>query len=80
MLNKLFIGLIKFYKKHVSSGLKTSCAYTPTCSVYAIDALKKHSFFYASGLIIFRLLRCNPLSQGGLDPVPDRKSDVKWLI
>lgn len=80
MLNKLFIKLIEFYKKHVSSGLKTSCAYTPTCSTYALDAFKKFSFLHAFILVIYRLLRCNPLSAGGLDPVPDRKSDLKWLI
>ncbi|MBP5177736.1 MAG: membrane protein insertion efficiency factor YidD [Clostridia bacterium] len=80
MLNKLFIALIKFYKKHVSSGLKTSCAYTPTCSTYALEAFKRFDFFRAFGLVIYRLLRCNPLSSGGLDPVPDKKSDLVWLI
>lgn len=80
MLNKLFIKLVEFYKKHVSGGLKTSCCFTPTCSSYAIDALKKYSFFHAFYLIIFRLLRCNGFSKGGLDPVPDKKSDLKWLV
>ena len=80
MLNRLFIRLIGFYKKHISPGLHTSCAYTPTCSVYAVEALKKYPFFHAFGLIIFRLLRCNPFSSGGLDRVPDKKSDTVWLI
>ena len=80
MLKKFFIFLITFYRKRISAGLKSSCIYTPTCSAYALDALKKHTFFYALILIIYRVLRCNPLSRGGLDPVPDRKSDVKWLI
>ena len=46
----------------------------------AIDALKKHNFFYAALLIIYRLLRCNPFSSGGIDRVPDKRADVKWLI
>ena len=80
MLNKLLIAIIGFYKKHISSGLKSRCRYTPTCSSYAVDALKKHCFFYAVFLILYRLLRCNPFSSGGLDLVPDRKSDTKWLV
>ncbi|MBO4573318.1 MAG: membrane protein insertion efficiency factor YidD [Clostridia bacterium] len=80
MFNSIFIKLIGFYKKHVSSGLNTRCKYTPTCSSYAVDALKKHNFFYAFFLIIYRLLRCNPLSKGGIDRVPDKKSDIKWLV
>ena len=80
MLNKLFIGLIKFYKRHISSGLRSSCAYTPTCSSYALDAFKKFSFFHAFILVIYRLIRCNPFTAGGLDPVPDKKSDLVWLI
>ena len=80
MFNNIFIKLIGFYKKHVSAGLNTRCKYTPTCSGYAVDALKKYNFFYAVFLIIYRLLRCNPLSKGGLDRVPDKKSDTKWLV
>ncbi len=79
-MKKLLIKLLRFYKKHISAGLKTSCAFTPTCSEYAIEALEKRSFFVAVFLIIRRLLRCNPLAKGGLDPVPDSKNVVKWLI
>ncbi len=80
MINRFFIKLLEFYKKHISAGLNTRCKYTPTCSCYAIDALKKHNFFYAALLIIYRLLRCNPFSSGGIDRVPDKRADVKWLI
>lgn len=80
ILNKLLIRLVKFYRKNISSSLPTSCIYTPTCSAYALEALLKHGFFYAIFLIFRRLLRCNPLSSGGFDPVPDKKSVLKWLI
>ena len=78
--NKAAIKLIGFYKKHVSVGIKDRCIYTPSCSSYAIEALKKHGFFYAVFLIIRRLIRCNPLNKGGFDPVPDNKKVLKWLI
>ncbi|MBQ3166105.1 MAG: membrane protein insertion efficiency factor YidD [Clostridia bacterium] len=79
-MKKFFIKLLRFYKKNISKGLYTSCVFTPTCSEYAIEALEKRSFFVAIFLIIRRLLRCNPLSKGGFDPVPDSKNVVKWLI
>lgn len=80
VLNNLFIRLVNFYRKRVSSSLPTSCIYTPTCSAYALEALIKHRFFYAIFLIIRRIIRCNPLSKGGFDPVPDSKKTLKWLI
>ena len=78
--NKAAIKIIGFYQKHVSGGMKSRCIYTPSCSAYAIEALKKHRFFYAAFLIIRRLIRCNPLKTGGFDPVPDSKKILKWLI
>ncbi|MBP5373103.1 MAG: membrane protein insertion efficiency factor YidD [Clostridia bacterium] len=80
VFNKAAIGVIGFYRKHISKGLNSKCIYTPTCSAYAVEALFKHGFFYAVFLIIKRLLRCNPLKAGGFDPVPDKKRDLKWLI
>lgn len=79
MLNRFFIKILKFYKKYVSKGLNTGCIFTPTCSEYAIDALEKYGFFSAFTLILFRILRCNSLSKGGFDPVPDNPKTKKWL-
>jgi putative membrane protein insertion efficiency factor len=79
-MKALLIKLIKFYRKFISSSLKSECKYTPTCSVYALEVLEKRNIFYAIILIIWRLLRCNPFSKGGFDPPPDRKKDLKWLI
>lgn len=80
MINRFFIFLIKIYKKYLSKGLNSGCIFTPTCSVYAIEALEKYNFFKAFPLIVYRILRCNSLNKGGFDPVPDKRSDKKWLV
>lgn len=71
MIKKFLIGCIKFYKKYLSP-LKghATCVYTPTCSTYAIEALEKYGVIKGGLLAIWRILRCNPFSKGGYDPVP----------
>lgn len=70
-MKRFLICIIKFYQKHISclKGAPT-CRFTPTCSAYAIEALEKYGFFKGSVLTIWRILRCNPFSKGGFDPVP----------
>lgn len=70
-MKKIFIGLIKFYRKYLS-GLKTAptCKFYPTCSQYAIEAIEKHGVIKGGLLAVWRILRCNPFSKGGYDPVP----------
>ena len=65
---------IKFYQKHLS-GLKGTpcCRFTPTCSQYAIEAVMEWGIIIGFALAIWRILRCNPFSKGGYDPVPLRK-------
>lgn len=60
-----------FYRKYLS-GLKTTptCKYIPTCSEYGIEAIKKYGVLKGGGLTVWRILRCNPFSKGGFDPVP----------
>ncbi|MBQ9941028.1 MAG: membrane protein insertion efficiency factor YidD [Clostridia bacterium] len=65
-----FILLIHIYRKIVSPLFPPCCRFTPTCSQYAIDALKKYGVVKGMVLIVWRLLRCNPFSKGGYDPVP----------
>jgi len=48
----------------------TKCPYIPTCSTYAVEAIEKHGAIKGSLLAIWRILRCNPFSSGGYDPVP----------
>ncbi|MBR6737224.1 MAG: membrane protein insertion efficiency factor YidD [Clostridia bacterium] len=80
MIKKFLILLVKFYRKVLTHFLRSKCIYTPSCSAYALEALYKHNVFTALGLIIFRILRCNPFSKGGFDPVPDSKRKLKWVL
>ncbi len=72
-LKMTFLGIIRGYQMFISPALPRSCKYHPTCSQYALDAL--HQFGVARGLVLatWRLLRCNPLSYGGYDPVEAQK-------
>jgi putative membrane protein insertion efficiency factor len=68
-LKSIFVGLIRCYQKVVSPALPRSCKYHPSCSQYAIDAFTQYGIFKGLILTSWRLLRCNPLSYGGYDPV-----------
>ena len=77
-MKKILISIIRFYRKYLSrlKGRGT-CIYVPTCSEYAIEALEKHGVVKGSLLAIFRILRCNPFSKGGYDPVPEVRKGKK---
>ena len=70
-MKKILLGIIRFYQKYLS-GAKgySSFKYYPTCSRYAIEAIEKYGAFKGGLLAAWRLLRCNPFSKGGYDPVP----------
>ena len=68
-MKKLSIKLIKIYQK-LPITAHNYCRYYPTCSNYAIEALNKYGFFKGWFLAIKRILRCNPFSKKGYDPVP----------
>jgi len=70
-MKKILVGLIKFYRKCISPFKPPSCRFTPTCSAYAIEAIEKHGVLKGLYLSLRRILRCNPLSEGGYDPVPE---------
>ena len=70
MIRKGMIACIRFYQKFLSPLKRTHCKFTPTCSQYALEALQKHGIWKGSLLAIWRILRCNPFSFGGYDPVP----------
>ena len=72
-MKKLLIRFIKFYQKNISANTSSKCKYFPTCSNYAVEALQIHGFFKGTALAIWRVLRCNPFSRGGFDPVPEKK-------
>jgi len=60
-------ALIRGYQKFISPSLAPRCKYYPSCSQYAIDALREYGFFIGSAKTVWRLLRCNPFSYGGVD-------------
>lgn len=69
-MKKILIGLIKFYRKNISPMKRTKCPYFPSCSEYGLEAIQKHGVIKGGFLAIWRILRCNPFSKGGYDPVP----------
>ena len=75
-MNKLMIRLIEWYQNQ-TKGSNPTRRYHPTCSHYAKEAYQKHGFLRASLLSTWRILRCNPFSKGGYDPVPKPKKERK---
>ena len=75
-MKSLLIKLIRLYQKYISANRPPSCKYYPTCSAYAIESLQEHNIFKAVLKSTWRILRCNPFSKGGYDPViPSKNSD-----
>jgi len=66
-MSKLVISLIRFYQKRISPLFGPKCRFYPTCSEYAVLAIKKYGLLKGLIKAIFRILRCNPLSKGGID-------------
>lgn len=73
-MSTILIKLIRFYQRNISPAKIPCCRFIPTCSNYAIEAIKVHGAFKGSLLAIWRILRCNPLCKGGYDPVPEKKT------
>jgi putative membrane protein insertion efficiency factor len=69
-MKKILIYLIRLYQKYLSPMKSTRCPYYPTCSQYGLEAIEKHGAFKGGILATWRILRCNPFSKGGYDPVP----------
>lgn len=68
---------IKVYRLVISPLTASSCRFQPTCSEYALEALRKHGVLRGSLLSIRRVARCNPFGGSGFDPVPDRRQKVE---
>jgi len=66
----LAILLIRSYQVALSPMLPRTCRFTPTCSQYALEAIRRHGLLHGGLMAAWRLLRCNPLFPGGYDPVP----------
>jgi putative membrane protein insertion efficiency factor len=72
-MSRILVGLIRAYQYAISPMLGARCKYYPSCSAYTLEAIKVHGPFKGVGLGAWRILRCNPFSNGGFDPVPPRR-------
>jgi putative membrane protein insertion efficiency factor len=68
-LREIAVGPIRAYQRLISPALPRRCKYHPTCSAYAVQAIRSYGILRGSVLAAWRLLRCNPFSHGGYDPV-----------
>jgi putative membrane protein insertion efficiency factor len=71
----VLIGLISFYRKVISPLLAPRCRFYPSCSAYALEAVRVHGAARGSWLAVRRLGRCHPFHSGGLDPVPPARPE-----
>ncbi|MGE4240074.1 membrane protein insertion efficiency factor YidD [Ramlibacter sp.] len=69
-MKAILVGIVKAYRLLLSPWLGSSCRFTPTCSVYSIEALETHGAAVGTYLTLRRLARCHPFCDGGHDPVP----------
>ncbi len=73
-MKQILLFFIRFYQKAISPYKKPCCKYYPTCSNYAIEAIERFGALKGFFLALYRVLRCNPFSRGGYDPVPEKKT------
>ena len=66
----LLMAAVGWYQRNISPWLPRSCRYSPSCSQYAMEALGTHGVIKGTLLSVWRILRCNPWSKGGVDRVP----------
>ena len=72
----ILIKMVKLYQK-IPGNFHYACKHIPTCSNYTIEALERHGSIKGGYLSAKRILKCNPLGKGGIDPVP-YKEETKW--
>ena len=73
---QIFIGAIRLYQKYISPLSGPRCRFYPSCSSYAVQAIETHGALKGIGLASWRLLRCNPWNDGGIDDVPHKKNKL----
>jgi uncharacterized protein len=72
-LRTVLLAPVRLYQRAISPALPARCKYHPTCSQYAVDAVRRYGVLRGVVLAAWRLLRCNPWSHGGVDYVEDQK-------
>lgn len=76
-MKRPLIWLIKFYRKNISPKTPPSCKFTPTCSQYGLEAIERFGAIKGGFMTLWRILRCNPFSSGGYDPVPEKRDELR---
>lgn len=76
-MKRPLIWLIRFYQRAISPLSRPFCKYYPTCSNYGLQAIERFGALKGGLLTLWRILRCNPFSKGGYDPVPEKKEKRK---
>jgi putative membrane protein insertion efficiency factor len=72
-IRAIFLAPIRLYQSLISPVMPARCKYHPTCSAYAVEAVREYGVLRGAVLAGWRLLRCNPFSDGGLDPVSNQR-------
>ena len=73
-LARLLTLMIRGYRRFLSPLMAPHCRFHPTCSAYALEAVRVHGAFVGSWLAMRRIARCHPWNPGGVDPVPERRA------
>ena len=73
MMRSLLLGGIRLYKRYLSPALPSACRFTPTCSMYAYEAIEEYGAARGAWMGLRRICRCHPLNPGGFDPVPPKE-------
>lgn len=76
-MKKILLWLIRFYQRAISPLTGPKCKFYPTCSQYGIEAIERFGAFKGFFMTLWRILRCNPFSKGGYDPVMEKKDKRK---
>ena len=72
-MKRALLWLIRFYRSAISPRKPAMCKYIPTCSQYGEEAVERYGALLGGVLALWRVLRCNPFSRGGYDPVPEKR-------
>ena len=76
----VLIGFITAWRKVISPSYGDRCKYYPSCSEYGLGAVHRHWALKGGALTVWRIMRCNPWSMGGYDPVPDTRAGYLWEL
>ncbi|MBR4529925.1 MAG: membrane protein insertion efficiency factor YidD [Lachnospiraceae bacterium] len=79
-MKRVILSLIRGYQRYLSPMKRTKCPYIPSCSAYGAEAVRIHGAFFGSLLALWRILRCNPFSSGGFDPVPAAPAFTRKIV